>query len=222
MLEITGEVYGRLVAVKPMVLDREWHWLFRCECGAEKVMPISRVRRGNTRSCGCLHREQVAQRNRTHGLSHRPEHNAWSSMISRCENASVATYRHYGGRGITVCERWHTFALFIEDMGLRPTPAHSIDRTAVNGNYEPGNCRWATRQEQSLNRTSTAMVTYQGRRMSLVSAAQLCGIEVKPVRSRLRRGWSIDRSLETPLEMNAKRARALALRTGDRAGAVVT
>jgi hypothetical protein len=97
--------------------------------------------------------------NRTHGMSRTPEYQAWGAMFTRCYNTSVPKYKHYGGRGIVVCDRWRSFEVFLADMGSRPSPKHSLDRIDVNGNYEPTNCRWATMVMQVNNKRTNHFIT---------------------------------------------------------------
>lgn len=101
-----------------------------------------------TRSCGCLSRETTARRNHRHGETANPAYVPWVAMLQRCTNPRRDAFRWYGARGIVVCERWRDFAAFLADMGPRPSPSHTIDRINPDGNYEPGNCRWATWAEQ--------------------------------------------------------------------------
>lgn len=128
----------------------------RCDCGTEAVMAMASVRCGLSASCGC-YRSELAVANIVHGDNRKrkqaKEYKAWTGMIARCENSNTERYPHYGGRGIEVCKRWRdSYEVFLEDMGRKPSAAHSIDRVDVNGNYEPTNCRWATPSEQARNK----------------------------------------------------------------------
>jgi hypothetical protein len=126
-------------------------YLVRCDCGREVEVSSQHLRKGHTRSCGCLNSERIGALRRRHGMSDRAEHRIWMLMLGRCSVVTNPDYRLYGGRGIQVCGRWHVFEHFFADMGPRPTAQHSIDRINVNGDYEPGNCRWATAKEQRRN-----------------------------------------------------------------------
>jgi hypothetical protein len=112
-------------------------------------------------------------------IRHIREHDAWRGMLARCRNPRHPSYKNYGGRGITACERWNSFENFLDDMGKRPSPKHSLDRIDNNGNYEPGNCRWATRREQANNTRMNRFVTFDGRTMTLAQWARETGIHVR-------------------------------------------
>lgn len=192
-----GQKYGLLTAVEFVDRNRNYtaRWRFRCDCGGETIAPSPDVRRGNTRSCGC----RVGKK--THGLSLTPEYGAWSQARSRCNNQDHVQYPDYGGRGIKVCNRWNSFENFLIDMGKRPSPRHSLDRFPNNGgNYEPGNCRWATSKEQCRNKRDNRLIEFRGHRMTVSAAAELMGLPAKTVRVRLnRRGWTVERALTQPI-----------------------
>lgn len=152
--DITGNRYGRLVVVaeSSRASDGSRRWEAVCDCGEAIVTRQASLASGNTKSCGCLHMDLLMKRTVTHGRSKTPEYALWRNMRQRCQNPSFARYKDYGGRGISVCDRWNqSFEDFIEDVGLRPSPNHSLDRIDNAGNYEPGNCQWATRTMQQSN-----------------------------------------------------------------------
>lgn len=151
-LNISGRRFGRLVAV---ALDHRavgrTFWRFTCDCGQSLVARKSHVVSGATQSCGCLAAEVRATGSITHGMTHTPEYNTWASMHARCGNENHEAFKNYGGRGITVSERWGEFANFYADMGPRPE-GKTLDRINNNEGYGPGNCQWATWEEQAANR----------------------------------------------------------------------
>lgn len=149
-----GMRFGRLTLVRKVgsTADKHALWLADCDCGNQVTVPARNAGKGITQSCGCFQREQVADRNRTHGMSQSPEYRIWSGMLSRCHNPNDTGYYKYGARGVVVCDRWRgSFEAFYADMGPRPD-GMSIDRIDPEGNYEPGNCRWATTLVQARNK----------------------------------------------------------------------
>lgn len=167
--DLTGRRFGRLCVLHrvPRVAGSKQkpQWVCQCDCGVLRIIDGGSLRRGMSTSCGCFQREDMARRRTTHGnrrlaadaapgddvRTHDATYSTWTSMRSRCRNPNAAGYQNYGGRGITVCPQWETFAGFLADMGPRPV-GMSLDRIDTNGNYEPGNCRWATHTQQMQNR----------------------------------------------------------------------
>lgn len=180
----TGRRFGRLTVVSlgPKSYGRLTTWVCHCDCGNQTTVPSHKLVGGHTKSCGCLGRDVTSEWSRTHGAtigrrhSRRripPEYHAWCGAKTRCCNPTNRAYADYGGRGITMCEQWRNdYARFRCDMGPRPSARHSLDRIDVNGNYEPGNCRWATRRQQSQNVRSNITITVDGRALVLRDAAR--------------------------------------------------
>ena len=186
-LDLSGLLYGRLTAVERIGSA----WMCRCACGGSKVVETKQLRSGKTASCGCLFRDVMDARNRTHGLSDDPAYRCWKDMRSRCNTPTDSDYKDYGGRGIKVCERWSQFPNFLADMGPRPEGT-SLDRIDVNGDYEPSNCRWATPKEQARNKRSNRMIEWRGRKQPLSAWCEEVGIEHSKARYRLQKGWTLD------------------------------
>jgi AP2 domain. len=156
-IDLSGKRFGRLFVIgRAPNKGKDTVWLCRCDCGTEKVVRGNDIKRGKIESCGCLHSEMLIKRNYVHGHSAKGkftyEYHSWASMIQRCENEKRNNFKYYGGRGIKVCDRWkNSFENFLEDMGPRPSKNHTLDRIDVNGNYEPSNCRWVDKSNQSRN-----------------------------------------------------------------------
>jgi hypothetical protein len=155
--DLTGYRFSRLVVVGLQAKGSHGSlWSCACDCGSLIVTEGSHLRSGHTKSCGCLRRCVASFSNLRHGDSHRgsitSEYRAWKGAKARCFNRKSPDFQAWGGRGITMCQRWKSnFSNFLSDMGRKPSPAHSLDRIDNDGDYEPGNCRWATPKQQSNN-----------------------------------------------------------------------
>lgn len=163
VIDLTGKKFGRLTAIKYVgTRENYWAWECICECGNKVIVPGVYIRNGSSSSCGCYMREVVSKTQTKHGKSNSTTYTSWRAMKTRCYNKNVKEYRLYGKRGIKVCDRWlESFSCFIEDMGIRPRGT-SLERIDVNGNYEPSNCRWATKTEQCNNTRRNKFISYNG------------------------------------------------------------
>lgn len=203
-LDLTDLRFGRLVAIRFVGYNghQKRLWNCHCDCGNITVVTTSDLRSGNTRSCGCLAAELQPVRNLQHGMIDTPEYNSWRAMKHRTQNPSASDYEYYGGRGISFCDRWHSFDQFLADMGPAPTPEHTLERIDNDKPYGPHNCRWATRTEQARNRRSNHLLTYQGKTHCLAVWAEKTGITFSALKWRLANGWSAEDALTRPLEIH--------------------
>lgn len=194
-----GHLFGRLTVVSqaPNRL-RGICWNVLCSCGTEKEVCQSDLRGGNTLSCGCLRAEITSKRNTTHGMARTLTHITWQALIQRCTNPENPAWDRYGGRGITVCDRWrNSFEAFLSDMGERPKGL-SLDRVDNSKGYEPENCAWATAKEQARNTRRNRLVSFQGHNICLAEAAEIADLPYWKVRHRLNaKGWTPSQALES-------------------------
>jgi hypothetical protein len=183
-VDLVGRRFGKLSVARYLGSSR---WSCLCDCGRESAVNGQRLREGKTRSCGC----GIAQSNKRrtkHGMYRTRAYRIWHSIRQRCENPNNKTYPRYGGRGIKLCDRWQSFGNFIEDMG-EPPEGMSIDRIDGDGDYEPGNCRWATPTQQQNNIRTNRMFTHDGKTMTLAQWARELGIAYHVLKYRLNQGW---------------------------------
>lgn len=199
-IDLIGQRFGRMVvmSLSPIrATDGKPQWLLRCDCGSDVHLATTRLRSMGQISCGCA--THYKGKNTTHGLSKTPTYQAWGAMLDRCTNPKNARFNRYGGRGINVCERWRSFENFIADMGEKPA-GKSLDRFPdTNGNYEPGNCRWATAVQQGRNRARTVYVEFRGERRPATEWAEILGFPRWTITCRLHQGWTPERALTQPL-----------------------
>jgi hypothetical protein len=196
-----GAQISRLTALTRTRDGRRTYWECRCVCGKNTKVREESLRTGNTTSCGCWPSDRMKQVGKTHGLSKTPEYRTWQAMKRRCTSPADAHYSSYGGRGIKVCDRWlNSFENFLADMGKKPAPKYTLDRIDNNGNYEPSNCRWATRMEQSSNIRSNRRLLFNGEEKTVAEWARTLGTTSTVIFSRLRYGWSVEDTLTKPIQ----------------------
>ncbi len=205
--DLTGQKFGRLTvkacAVKARILEgKRLHTLWECvcDCGEICVRKASSLKNETTRSCGCLQREVAGNRSRTHGYTSVPEYDVWLKAVERITDPSATGYHRYGGRGLSMCEAWlASFDVFLQDMGPRPSSKYTLERIDNDKGYEPDNCRWATRKEQSNNMSSNVVLDYNGETKTIAQWCSELGHVYSTIRGRVRRyGWTVVRALETP------------------------
>jgi hypothetical protein len=204
--DFAGQIFGRLTAVSKhhKAANGRMLWLFACECGAEKVADPNEVKRGSTRSCGCLANEQRknAAQKQTHALSRSSmprERKSWEMMIARCHDPEQVSYKNYGALGIRVCARWlNSFENFVMDMGKRPV-GMTLDRIDGSADYCLENCRWATRKEQANNRRTNHRITIDGETKTIAQWADHLGMNSHVIRSRIYKGMQDHDAVLKPL-----------------------
>lgn len=205
MLNLTGQRFGKLVVIteagrKP---NNSVLWQCQCDCGELHLAGADVLRTGRCTSCGCARvaaARKMSEGNIKHGHAAggrvSQEYTAWKNMLSRCEKPRL---RDKSYSGIHVCSRWKVFENFLEDMGCKPSPRHTLERRENSAGYEKRNCRWALSREQARNRSTNRYITFDGRTMIVSDWAAALGMPEYALRGRLHRGWSVERALTTPV-----------------------
>lgn len=209
-LEI-GKRYGRWTVLEHLGMRGHFRYMLaQCECGVQKQVTLNGLRSGSTRSCGCLSADMTGDRCRTHGMTGTTEYRIWRGIKDRCLNPNKKEYPNYGGRGITVCDRWNnSFEDFLADMGMRPSKQHSIERRNNDGPYAKDNCYWATKHEQVRNSRHNVFVEYKGERKCLHDWAIPLGMRGNVLKWRIEH-WGIERAMTTPINHRHRKAGAAA------------
>jgi len=193
-----GEKYNRWTVIEVDILRKSNRFhLCECECGNKKEIYHANLVHGKSKSCGCLNKEVLSAR-KTHGKSRDRIYGVWNRMLSRCSNPIVDRYPQYGGRGIKVCDRWLKFENFYEDMGDIPSSDHSIGRKDNDGNYEPNNCKWETREEQANNTSRSLFIEHNGKVLTLTQWARELNINYGKLRSRYVSGMRPPKLFSSP------------------------
>jgi hypothetical protein len=201
MEDLVGKRFGHLVVVSHSHMGKRWHhyWHCVCACGTYCTKSGDDMRSARADSCGCLHRARLRAscHNRSHNASDTPIYRVWQAMLNRCRNRNMAAYIRYGGRGISVCARWRdSFEAFLSDMGP-PPEGGSVERLNNDGNYEPANCRWASRKEQGRNKRNNHILAFRGETLCLAAWAERLGLDQETIRKRLK-VMSVEEALAKP------------------------
>ena len=205
--DLSGKRYGRLTVIEPYGRNKHGKAMFlcKCDCGNDFITLGNGLQCGRTLSCGCLHLEKSIEKVKAlakHNMSHTRVYNIWHTMIQRCYYSKHKSYDSYGGRGITVCDEWrgeHGAENFIEwalSNGYRDDL--TLDRIDPNGNYEPSNCRWATRKEQANNTRKNHFLTFDGKTQTVAQWADEKGLTYSTLCHRLENGWTVEKALTMP------------------------
>lgn len=206
-INLLGRRFGKLVVqAKDPVRSSNGgvKWVCLCDCGNTASIRGDALTSAGTSSCGCIRVDSFRDMATSHGLRRSPEYNSWHSAKQRCTNPNAKQYKNYGGRGIQFCDHWMSFENFYLDMGKRPSPQHSVERKDNNGNYEPGNCVWASKKEQANNTSKNVFYEYRGSKYSIAQLweiSQSIGscVALPTIFSRIHSlGWSVERSVEEP------------------------
>lgn len=200
-VDLVGQKFGRLLVVSRAGSDKrgEALWECECDCGVVTVVLGSNLRTGHTRSCGCYNDERRIEVHTKHKMSEEPIYGVWVHMIQRCINPKATFYYRYGGRGIKVCEEWMKFDNFYNDMGDCPEGG-TIDRIDNNGNYEPGNCRWASQKINARNKSNNVNITYMGKTQCIAAWEEELGFATGTLWHRIYTyGWSPEKAISTSI-----------------------
>lgn len=196
-LDLTGERYGYLVALEWIdYVPSSSRWRCICDCGNTTIVRANSLRIGRTQSCGCLHKELLSERSTIHGMSQTLIYKTWLNLKTRCLNSNSPNFVNYGGRGITICQRWQdSFEYFFADMDSRPSPNHTIERINNDGPYSPDNCTWALPYQQARNMRTNRRITFEGETKCLADWAKEYNLLYTTLLYRIKAGWPIEKAL---------------------------
>jgi len=212
-VDLTGKTFNQLTVLERVNTSKNGSvlWKCRCECEKEIIVRSDHLKNNHTQSCGCLQKrdamKRVVEMNTTHSMTGSKIYAVWCTMKARCTNPNNDRFINYGGRGITLCSRWYDFENFYEDMGSSYKVGLTIERKDNNGNYEPTNCKWASRKEQARNTTRNRFIEFRGQTKTLAEWSEITGINQDCLFARLSElHWDIERALTTPIRIFRKRA----------------
>lgn len=207
LIDLTGQRFGRLVVESSERVKKNGkshvYWICQCDCGNRTKVKAIYLTRGETASCGCLSKEILTNRNKSHGLSDTRQYSIWKDMIKRCENPNHAAHRYYFDKGIKVCDEWRNDFRNFYDWSISAGYQEdlTIDRIDTNGNYEPSNCRWVSMKRQGNNKTNNRIIEFKGLRRTTAEWADITGIPSGTIRARIDKyKWSVEKALTTPVK----------------------
>lgn len=197
--DLTGKRFGTVTVQAEYELRSNGgcKWRYVCDCGGEGWAWAEVLKRQPNFTCKECRKAIIAKARTTHGGRYTKKYQVWRNMKDRCENPDHKSYKDYGGRGITVCERWHDYALFDADTGVHPEGEFTIDRIENNRGYEPENTRWATHTEQMNNRRCNRFLTFNGKTQTWIQWSRELGIDKTTIRKRALKGWPVEKILST-------------------------
>jgi hypothetical protein len=198
----TGMIFGYLAVIKlsnKRNVSNTSYWWCKCKCGNKILVRSDSLTSGNTKSCGCLFKEVHTK----HSMYGTPEYDAYYHMLHRCHNPDSQKFKDYGGRGITVCKRWQDsnkgFQNFLDDMGEKPYSNYQLDRQNNDKGYSPNNCRWVSPRKNSNNTRTNVRIKFAGKTRTVAEWARQYGMSWSTLNTRLSKGWSVKKSLTTPI-----------------------
>lgn len=205
--DLTGRVFGLLTVLR--YAGEGPHkaalWVCKCDCGNEHVTLGTTLTRGHIRSCGCYRRHNMRRVATSHGMASSSEYGIWLGVKKRTGDKNNPAFARYGGRGITMCDRWRdSFEIFYKDMGARPTNRHTLERKDNSMGYAPENCEWATYKTQARNRRSNKRIEFRGETLVAVQWAERYGMSDQVLCRRLKKGMSIENALTAPVRCYKK------------------
>ncbi len=196
---MVGRKYGNLTVLELVETKPRTRWMCVCDCGNRKVSMAFQLKNGKSNSCGCKTSQRISEASKTHGMSGTPTAQSWNHLKQRTTNPNNDRWHDYGGRGITLCEKWQTFEGFFDDMGERPDGT-TIGRIDNEKGYSKDNCRWETKEQQYTNMRSNHCIEHNGEIKTITEWAKIKDMPLTRLSTRIRRGWTIERALTEGLQ----------------------
>lgn len=208
--DLTNIRFGKLLAISPVrkPYNKKYYWECICDCGKKTIVLSSNLTRQNSTSCGCA-RGNIGELTTKHGMTKTRMFKIWTGVRKRCTNPRCKSYKNYGGRGIILSPKWNNFIHFYNDMKEGYADDLSLDRIDHNGNYEPGNCRWATQKTQNRNRRNNHIVVCENQHKTLAEWSELSGVNYTVIAYRIKNGWDIKKAIYTPTIQQAKSLKSI-------------